>query len=86
VLSGLGGKAASGEFETPAFAPPGNETALHPKSVSMSGGNQAHDNRQPYLTFNFCIALSGATRFLYANRRPLRSKRYRGGMPGCSKK
>jgi microcystin-dependent protein len=61
VLSGLGGQAASGEFETPAYAPPGNETALHPRSVGMSGGNQAHDNIQPYLVFNFCIALSGAS-------------------------
>jgi microcystin-dependent protein len=60
ALSGLGGQAASGEFEIPAYAPPGNETALHPQSVGMSGGSQGHDNMQPYLAFNFCIALSGA--------------------------
>ena len=60
VLSGLGGQAASGQFETPGYAPPGNETALHPRSVGMSGGSQGHGNVQPYLTFNFCIALSGA--------------------------
>jgi microcystin-dependent protein len=59
VLSGLGGQAASGEFETPGYAPPGNETALQPKSVGMSGASQSHDNMQPYLAFNFCIALSG---------------------------
>jgi microcystin-dependent protein len=60
VLSGLGGQAASGQFQTPAYAPPGNETALHPQSVGMSGGSQGHDNMQPYLAFNFCIALSSA--------------------------
>jgi microcystin-dependent protein len=60
VLSGLGGQAGSGEFQTPGYAPPGNETALHPKSISMSGGSQSHDNMQPYLVLNFCIALTGA--------------------------
>jgi microcystin-dependent protein len=60
LLSGLGGQAASGEFQTPAYTPPGSETALHPNSVGMSGGGQPHDNRQPFLVFNFCIALSGA--------------------------
>jgi microcystin-dependent protein len=60
VLSGLGGQAASGQFQTPAYAPPASETALHPQSVGMSGGSQGHDNMQPYLVFNFCIALSGA--------------------------
>ena len=28
-------------------------------SVTDSGGNQAHDNVQPFLTLNFCIALQG---------------------------
>lgn len=60
VLSGLGGQAASGEFQTPAYAPPGSEMALYPNTVGMNGGSQPHDNRQPFLVFNFCIALSGA--------------------------
>ena len=59
LLSALGGQAGSGEFATPGYAPPGNETALHPKSVGMSGGSQGHENMQPYLVFNFCIALTG---------------------------
>jgi microcystin-dependent protein len=29
-------------------------------SVSSVGGGQPHDNMQPYLTLNFCIALQGA--------------------------
>lgn len=60
VLSGLGGQAASGQFQTPAHAPPGRATPLHPNTVGMTGNSQPHDNRQPYLAVNFCIALSGA--------------------------
>jgi len=60
VLSGLGGQVASGPFQTPAYAPPGSEIALHPATISAVGGGQPHPNVQPYLAFNFCIALSGA--------------------------
>lgn len=28
-------------------------------NVANAGGNQAHDNMQPYLTINWCIALTG---------------------------
>jgi microcystin-dependent protein len=34
-------------------------TALRAESVTPVGGSQAHENRQPYLTLNFCIALQG---------------------------
>lgn len=35
-------------------------TALSPSMLAQSsGGNQAHENRQPYLAVNFCIALQG---------------------------
>lgn len=30
-----------------------------PGMCGVSGGSQAHENRQPYLAANFCIALSG---------------------------
>lgn len=33
--------------------------SLNPGAVSVVGGNQPHENMQPYLTINFCIALSG---------------------------
>jgi microcystin-dependent protein len=33
--------------------------AFNPASVSNTGGSQAHDNMQPYLTISFCIALQG---------------------------
>jgi microcystin-dependent protein len=34
-------------------------TQLVSSTVSSSGGSQAHDNMQPYLTLNFAIALQG---------------------------
>jgi microcystin-dependent protein len=36
-----------------------NLVAMLPVSVSNVGGSQAHENRQPYLVLNFCIALQG---------------------------
>ncbi len=40
--------------ESPASLAPLNTSAL-----SDTGGNQAHENRQPYLAVPFCIALEG---------------------------
>jgi microcystin-dependent protein len=60
VLAGLGGQAASAPFETPAYAPAGGETPLNAGTVGVAGGHQPHQNLQPFLVFNFCIALSGA--------------------------
>jgi microcystin-dependent protein len=34
-------------------------TTLHPATISNTGGSQAHENRQPYLALNFCIAIQG---------------------------
>lgn len=30
-----------------------------PQTISNTGGSQAHENRQPFLTLNLCIALQG---------------------------
>ncbi len=30
-----------------------------PETIGMTGGSQAHNNQQPYLTLNFCICLQG---------------------------
>lgn len=38
---------------------PINTGAMHPSTVSNIGGSQPHNNQQPYLTLNFCIALQG---------------------------
>jgi microcystin-dependent protein len=45
----------------PFYSPtPGNATtALAPSSIGPAGGNQPHNNMQPYLALNFCIALQG---------------------------
>lgn len=34
-------------------------TSLIPGTVTNAGGSQAHQNMQPFLTLNFCIALQG---------------------------
>jgi microcystin-dependent protein len=36
-----------------------NLTQMNPQALSISGGDQPHNNMQPYLTLNFCIALQG---------------------------
>jgi microcystin-dependent protein len=60
LLSGVGGQAASGQYQTPAYAPPGQTTPLAGNTVASTGGGQPHQNLQPFLVFNFCIALSSA--------------------------
>jgi microcystin-dependent protein len=32
---------------------------MSPQAVGVTGGSQPHNNMQPYLTLNFCIALQG---------------------------
>lgn len=41
------------------YAAPGAVTPLSPNAVAPAGGDQPHNNLQPYLTLNFCIALQG---------------------------
>jgi len=36
-----------------------NLTAMKPLTIANVGGNQGHDNMQPFTTLNFCIALTG---------------------------
>jgi len=38
---------------------PINTGAMNPSCVSNVGGSQPHNNMQPYLVLNFCIALQG---------------------------
>ena len=42
-----------------AYAGPSGLAAMAPNAISTVGGSQAHENRQPFLTLNFCIALVG---------------------------
>lgn len=57
--SPVGERLASGVGGVASYAPPGNPTQLSPQVISPAGGNQPHNNMQPYLTLNFCIALQG---------------------------
>jgi microcystin-dependent protein len=41
------------------YALGGSPTPLAPAAIAASGGSQPHENRQPYLTINFVIALVG---------------------------
>ncbi len=52
----LGSVEAGGS--NPYHAPDGS-AALHPATVGTAGGNEPHNNMQPYLTANFIIALVG---------------------------
>jgi len=41
------------------YAAPGALMPLNPNVLTPAGGDQPHNNMQPYLTLNFCIALQG---------------------------
>lgn len=42
-----------------AYRIPGATAAMAPGALLSAGGSQPHENRQPYLGLNFCIALQG---------------------------
>ena len=44
---------------TQLYAAPQNLVALNAATLPNAGGSQAHQNMQPFLTLNFCIALQG---------------------------
>jgi microcystin-dependent protein len=44
---------------TPAYAAATNLVPLNPAAIAASGGSQPHENRAPFLTLNFVIALQG---------------------------
>jgi microcystin-dependent protein len=54
-----GEKFASGIGGVVPYAPPGALTQMSPNALAPAGGDQPHNNMQPYLTFNFNIALQG---------------------------
>lgn len=43
----------------PLYAPPVNTVDMNSGAVANVGGGQAHENMQPFLAVNFCIALQG---------------------------
>jgi microcystin-dependent protein len=44
---------------SPIYAGPANFVPLNPQTVGNTGGSQPHENMQPYLCLNFCIAVQG---------------------------
>ena len=42
-----------------AYAPAGNFVSMDPNELPPAGGDQPHNNMQPYLTLNVCIAMQG---------------------------
>lgn len=54
------GAAISPPGKCQAFVPNGvPDTTLAPMILAPSGGNGSHENRQPFLALNYCIALEG---------------------------
>lgn len=41
------------------LTPGAANTAMAPQTIGVTGGNTAHENRQPFLALNYCIALAG---------------------------
>ena len=41
------------------YGAPSNLVAMAPNALTSTGGSQPHENMQPYLVLNFCIALQG---------------------------
>jgi microcystin-dependent protein len=63
----VGGNQASPQNGYPAVESTGtsldfssaSNAQMNPQINSFVGGNQAHENRQPYLALNYCIAVQG---------------------------
>jgi microcystin-dependent protein len=41
------------------YGPASNFQSMAPNALANAGGSQAHENKQPFLVVNFCIALQG---------------------------
>jgi len=48
-----------GDVYGPAAGAVTGPTTMAPQAISNAGGNLPHNNMQPYLVLNFCIALQG---------------------------
>lgn len=62
--SGLAASPANAAMAPPitgasVYRMPGATTPMASESIGATGGNQPHENRQPYLGLMFCIAMQG---------------------------
>jgi microcystin-dependent protein len=53
------GRATNSSYLDTTTSPPLNLVPMSPQAVSVTGSGLPHNNMQPYLTVNFCIALQG---------------------------
>jgi microcystin-dependent protein len=65
-LPGSGNKVTAQGLSTSSGTPPvniygtgGPSATMGPSSMTNAGGSQPHENRQPFLTLNMCVALQG---------------------------
>jgi microcystin-dependent protein len=54
----VAGSGANAYYKPPSGPIP-TPTTLHPLTITVTGGGQAHNNLQPFLTINWCIAVQG---------------------------
>jgi microcystin-dependent protein len=59
ALPAEGHGSGRGAFAINTYAPPQTAVPLASGQVAPAGGGQPHNNLQPYLTLNWCIALQG---------------------------
>ena len=52
-------KAATPAAQEPPYKDTQPDTNMSPGTIADTGGNQAHENRSPFLTITYCIALQG---------------------------
>ena len=54
------GEVKDGRGSTPLYAPAGtSQVTMNAQALGTAGGNQSHNNLQPFLTLSFIIALQG---------------------------
>ncbi len=51
--------AASSDSHMANYRPTSDGSTLNPQSIGLAGGNQPHNNMQPFLVITFCIAIEG---------------------------
>ncbi len=59
ATTGAPSAAALATASAPAYGPPSDPVAMSGNAISTTGGSAPHENRQPFLTLNFVIALQG---------------------------
>lgn len=50
---------ALGTASAPVYGPPSDPVAMASEAIGSAGGEQPHEDRQPFLTLHFVIALQG---------------------------